>query len=93
MTNAKHTPGPWSYKAGDSILYIQSKGIIAKVGIAGYWEKYSPEDEANARLISAAPDLLAALREFVHPYQSATLTEREQREKALAAIAKAEGKP
>lgn len=47
---------------------------------------------AETRLRNAAPDLLAALKEFVHPYQSGTLTERELREKALAAIAKAEGR-
>lgn len=48
--------------------------------------------DANARLVAAAPGLLEALKEFVHPYQSGNLTERELREKALAAIAKAEGR-
>jgi hypothetical protein len=67
----KHTPGPWT------VIYAPDTGftiwhdprlhgdkrrgavIIAADLRAG------PETEANARLIAAAPDMLAALREMV----------------------------
>lgn len=52
-----------------------------------------PQDAAEiVRRWNCHDDLLEALKEFVHPYQSGTLTERELREKALAAITKAEGR-
>lgn len=47
---------------------------------------------AFAAEASAQTDLLAALKEFVHPHQSGRLTERERDKKAHAAIAKAEGR-
>jgi hypothetical protein len=56
---AKHTPGPWLYQpcAGqhDFAVYQEENGdCVALV------RKY---DEANARLMAAAPDLLAACRD------------------------------
>ena len=72
MTFEKHTPGPWTYAPG-----YGDEGFRITLGGASKWavEKgisYAmclyPEDgaqhaeaEANARLIAAAPDLLAAL--------------------------------
>lgn len=57
MTNAKHTPGPWHYTAGHYVpdVYAVVEGDRRKSVIG--------EDmtEANARLIAAAPELLAAL--------------------------------
>lgn len=52
------------------------------------------EQEANARLISAAPDLLAALRQALHCLEGNqhTPTGTARYERALAAIAKAEGR-
>ncbi len=59
---SKHTPGPWRY---DSKKHrIVAAGATEEVSIAelNKWEFDSEEYEANARLISAAPDLwLAAL--------------------------------
>lgn len=46
--------------------------------------------EANARLISAAPELLAALKVLIGAGRSAVADDYRQ---ALAAIDKAEGKP
>ena len=48
------------------------------------WNKV--EDEANARLIAAAPDLLAALQSLTHPMAS-----DEDLQNALAVIAKVKG--
>lgn len=50
------------------------------------------EAEANARLIAAAPQMLEALRMFVHPYQEGNRnTETERQEIGRAAILKATG--
>jgi hypothetical protein len=58
----QHTPGPWEVdgdRDGDQLLVIQSesKGEICNVT---FTLGYGHADEANARLIAAAPDLLAA---------------------------------
>jgi putative SOS response-associated peptidase YedK len=54
--NAQHTPGPW-HTAGEQGVQIRS----AKHQIAKVWAMRGNEWKANARLIAAAPDLLAAL--------------------------------
>lgn len=54
--NAKHTPGPWRVGAvcGDVVFAVaDSAGVASCARLANA--------EANARLIAAAPDLLAAL--------------------------------
>lgn len=69
MTAVKHTPGPWKVfhtTNGQTILGIGeaegSDGITdANFGL---WRS-GPEREANARLIAAAPDMLAALKAFI----------------------------
>lgn len=71
----EHTPGPWRYddsvhgpnegiihiRAGDwtnpEICTMWASSLIMKTGENGLVENY-----ANARLIAAAPDLLAALK-------------------------------
>lgn len=65
MTKAKHTPGPWQY------YYDQSDHFVHKVRVgAGLvcqmpgWRINSDlqnEQEANARLIAAAPKMYALL--------------------------------
>jgi hypothetical protein len=95
----QHTPGPW--RVGDAAHTIfgpkQSDGSLA-VTIASVAGNARMEDyRANARLIAAAPDLLAALKDITAKLASyekfpdgsgntATF------DKARAAIAKAEGK-
>ena len=102
MTNAKHTPGPWCVEYGLSsdpatytpgvdapgqdftvILY----GIKAKGEACGIHGRTLEEQEANALLISAAPDLLNALTVL------ADVAERKgiPCDAARAAIAKATG--
>lgn len=61
----KHTPGPWKATRDPRTEYNYTigckKGILAFTDSAGC--SLTPEEiEANARLIAAAPDLLAALQ-------------------------------
>lgn len=56
MSNSKHTPGPWS-RMGRSI------GVGAGE-IATAWD-FDGRQIANARLIAAAPEMLAALKAIV----------------------------
>ena len=57
---SEHTPGPWIVEMGkdrDYAILDKSGDMIATVWSAVFPE---PEDEPNARLIAAAPDLLEA---------------------------------
>ena len=58
---ADHTPGPWTGIHPQTIyrLHGEDDSIIADVY----------ESEANARLIAAAPDLLAALQDTVQVFE------------------------
>ena len=59
---SKHTPGPWSYVGETHGFYVGKPGIrLAAVMGAGGVE----EEEANARLIAAAPELLDIVQRFV----------------------------
>jgi hypothetical protein len=65
--STKHTPGPWKWLGapGDSDLNSASGKIITDYGYEGLGFSMYGEpgaDDANARLIPAAPDLLEALR-------------------------------
>jgi hypothetical protein len=115
--NAKHTPGPWKHDANDVLNPERAFGIVRELGpkfdreagtqgateviaeICG--DDGSGVAEADARLIAAAPDLLAALEflssEFVaYVAQSGRSREFAERAKAYvqarAAIAKAKGR-
>lgn len=90
MTRLKtvHTPGPWD--------------LISATGYAGNYEitaAVDREHEANGRLIAAAPDLLAALREaveLIHAWHGDVAWEiynhdSPEMKRIHATIAKAEG--
>lgn len=67
MSTQAHTPGPWRADELGGYTKIQSDSgdNIADVGAVVYnttGAEWSFERAANARLIAAAPDLLAALR-------------------------------
>lgn len=68
MSEAKHTPGPWTDEDnmhnGIDIKVSQGAdgGTLATVWNAQDATEPGPEELANARLIAAAPDLLAALQ-------------------------------
>jgi hypothetical protein len=72
--NTKHTPGPWSFepafKIGEHWAAGAAHGVTANDN-KDKWRGYvtnvlanSPNAEANARLIAAAPDMLDALRQW-----------------------------
>jgi hypothetical protein len=61
MAQAKHTPGPW---VADGVLINGPDGMIGELG---FGLRGDPEMQANARLMAAAPDLLAALEATVTP--------------------------
>lgn len=69
-----HTPGPWTYEAGpigepdveDPAFLIVEPSDEAEVVGAIYAPIRNNATEANARLIAAAPELLAALEDALH---------------------------
>lgn len=65
-TKAKHTPGPWTTGPHytNEAIYIQQPCETSNGGwlVATVWGE---DKEANARLIAAAPELLAALEAMV----------------------------
>jgi hypothetical protein len=95
--NTKHTPGPW-VQAEYSKLDIVANGdtfiATARDGLNGIARERAI---ANARLIAAAPELLAALESLVAEYEPniktfATDAPRKAKwQSALVAIAKATG--
>lgn len=71
MSKSKHTPGPWWFKRIDTPTdkFSQSgERICERRMVIGDKEDWVLADmdltEANARLIAAAPELLARLEEF-----------------------------
>ncbi len=99
-----HTPGPWTVSAGpdanrtghyrnvygaDGKMLVAMLGLSARVG--------QTQQNANARLIAAAPELLAALQYWLRAIDSMTTEEFSRgadkpcRDRAAAAIAKALG--
>ena len=93
-----HTPGPWEVE-GDQIVTTDAGIPICSTPLADEIAWGGPdlinEVEANARLIAAAPDLLATVKLLIeracpHPDEM-TPEEYAALESARAAIAKAEG--
>ena len=85
----KHTPGPWLTAATNRIgyIYIQDSDGVAITDP-------SPLKIADARLIAAAPELLAALRHLLEDAVALNMGESDRSGvlvEARAAIAKATG--
>ena len=68
MSAPQHTPGPWMPHHDKGRLYVETHrdDVICMVarGLG------TPEDQANARLIASAPDLLEALRNLADLYDT-----------------------
>jgi len=94
---SNHTPGPWRYEASTkTIRACPSNYWLATMDS---WDG-AVNNEANARLIAAAPDLLEALEELVSRRESVCAERGEmdrlagsdgRYNRARAAIAKAKG--
>ena len=108
-TQATHTKGPWhtGQGNGEGSIFCESGRTRLESGgttlypvcaIARGWDE--GEDEANAHLIAAAPDLLEALRGLLRQAGASVpninvkkhFSLMVQMEEAKRAIAKAEGK-
>lgn len=89
---SKHTPGPWVAADNRSpvrIVHQASADCIAMVYLTDpVTKKRDATHEANAKLIAAAPDLLAALQ-AVAWHLDARLIDARLIDAARAAIAKA----
>lgn len=84
---SEHTPAPWHVDALDGTVYAANHRTV-------------PQNDADARLIAAAPDLLAALAEAAPRLEQALIDEPEDYDnhelravcsQIRAAIAKATG--
>jgi hypothetical protein len=87
-----HTPGPWSAKPSGRIVEIWKDGHWLASAFPTFFDG-AERMAANAALIAAAPDLLAALRmvtETCGPPEYWNGETRAFLEAAYAAIAKAE---
>jgi hypothetical protein len=86
---AKHTPGPWKIKQVEDSTTVEVRDVygllVAEVGDT------SLEDEANARLIAAAPALLEALKVMLYRFGGAAEKETPAEKRARDAIAAATG--
>lgn len=98
---SKHTPGPWSVVEYDHAICVQTESSkktkfgASRYAAIGGFDRSDPaqlaEARANARLIAAAPELLAFAQEWISKQGS---DENYMTKKARAAIAKAtEAKP
>ena len=88
--SAGHTAGPWDEV--DLFIVTASDSVICKLG--GWDEEYADEQAANARLIAAAPELLASLIEMTRAWdhiKDANLVDGSSIRVARAAIRKATG--
>lgn len=90
-----HTPGPWKYDPAGygNIRPVTETGKNICNFTRCHTSKELDEAVANARLIAAAPELLAALREMVAGFGFAVNNGVAAKliERAQAAIAKVEG--
>jgi len=97
---AQHTPGPWQAVSMTAYTYVILDLDGDAVGTAVARSSYEPPDTplANARLMAAAPDLLAALQRIatmrdlpIGDAQEEMSSRLYAAEIAAVAIAKAEG--
>ena len=81
--SAAHTPGPWTFKRGVYRIEVRTTPERSYA--------FSLSDEANARLIASAPELLAALEALCEDKYLADPINADRMRNAREAIAKATG--
>lgn len=86
---AFHAQVSWSSRPGDGCFLVEAANneLVAKVEGGN-----QSTDEAHARLIAAAPDLLAALKDIVNSDDLDEVRESPILDLARSVIAKAEGR-
>ena len=93
MKTHTHTSGPWYPvtlgASPDHSWAIDSE--LVEIARLSEWPDHKAEAEANARLIAAAPEMLAALEELLADKYLADPINADRMEKARAAVAKAKG--
>lgn len=64
MKTMTHTPGPWSVSCAANAAFTRHPSILSDAGevAKATWAGSEQQTDANARLISAAPELLAAVK-------------------------------
>lgn len=90
--NAKHTPGPWETSVFQSCGEVDAWDVCAAGGgdmLADL--KGNPNGEADANLMAAAPDLLAALELARARLYRHAMENKEAIDAADAALTKARG--
>lgn len=94
MTDTTHTQGPWLC-SGTSVSNPQANRPNATIcDVSGWGNRDEAEQIANARLIAAAPDLLAALENLTVLFDRidrSSATNKAAYNDAIAAITKAKG--
>lgn len=65
--NTQHTPGPWDYITGKTLHHVETH-MDHPVGAGIPICSIPKSREANARLISAAPDLLEAVQALLQSF-------------------------
>lgn len=63
----KHTPGPWKHGKTLGVINGADGSLVATTGyrVTAVPDGQECEDDANARLIAAAPEMLEALKAFI----------------------------
>ena len=66
---SKHTPGPWAVGPDLEVFYAPNGAPITRPLRLTSMDGRTEEDVANAKLIAAAPELLAALEGLFDEYE------------------------
>lgn len=101
MSQNKFTPGPWLIRrtVGGKPYQIETSDGVGITQWRGISRPASADGEANAQLISAAPDMLAALEKGISRLETCIEDERYMRDGSMTylleifkeAVAKARG--
>ena len=87
---AKHTPGPWEWGRDMGSFWIETEKDGYSVASVNN-HNITPQNEANAHLIAAAPEMLASLEAMVESYEHEASARNPTLLQARAVIAKAPG--
>lgn len=97
MSETKWTPGEWKLTFDPEFAYVRADhhGQVSKSYRGGPNPEFNAANEANARLIAAAPELYAALDELFREAMKAMTTGNSNlavaHERARSALSKARG--